>query len=63
MSRFDRNWSPVDLDQLEWRRWRYRELTTVLGESIKVQKIPEEIVEGIRIVCEGAMSYGVHGEE
>ena len=56
MSRFDRNWSPVSFDQLEWRRWGDCELTDAIGVSLRDRKLTEEIVEGIGVVFENAVS-------
>ena len=56
VSRSDRNWSPVSFDQLECRRGWDCELTDAMGEFLRVRKLPEEIVEGIWMVCDCAVS-------
>ena len=61
--RFERNWSPVRFDQPEWGWWRGCELTDAMGMFLKVRKPVKEIVEAIWMVCESAVSDGVHGEE
>ena len=62
VSRFVRNWSPVSFDQLVWRRRRDFELTDAMEVSHKV-KSQEEMVEGIRVVCESAGPDRVQGKE
>ena len=52
MRRFNRNWSPVRFDQLEWRRWRDCELTNVMREFLRVL---EEMVEGVWMIFEIAV--------
>ena len=54
--RFDRNWSPVCFDELEWRRGRKCELTNAMRELMRFKKSQEEMVKGVWIVCKSAVS-------
>ena len=62
VSKFDKNWSPVRFDQLEWRWWRDCKLTDAM-EVFLIDKWCEEMVEAIWMVFESAVSDRVHDEE